>query len=253
MNNDTTLPRVLINTVPKSGTHLVLQMILGIPGMKITPSWIFTEADFEKLQIGTVGPGHLGYNIDTKEKLLAKNIKVIFVSRDPRDIAVSLVHFVMLNKWGHPLNPYLKQLNTHEERLLAIIKGVDLSQEEQRLYNIKSIPSIKEFTESRFNWIDESSICAVTFEELVKSEPSQNQAMLKIINFLWEDLSSLNLTKMDILAKMKQNIRQETSGTFRKGAIGDWRNEFTADCKQAFKSVAGDLLIRLGYEKDYNR
>ncbi len=35
---------------------------------------------------------------------------------------------------------------------------------------------------------------------------------------------------------------------FRKGVIGDWRNCFTNDAKLLFKSVAGELLIELGYE-----
>ena len=39
-------------------------------------------------------------------------------------------------------------------------------------------------------------------------------------------------------------------GVFREGGTGGWRKLFTASDVAAFKSVAGDLLVRLGYESD---
>jgi hypothetical protein len=41
-----------------------------------------------------------------------------------------------------------------------------------------------------------------------------------------------------------------TSPTFRKGTIGDWRNHFEPEHKTAFRELAGQALIELGYEKD---
>jgi hypothetical protein len=37
---------------------------------------------------------------------------------------------------------------------------------------------------------------------------------------------------------------------YRKGIAGDWKNHFTAEDKALFKDIAGDLLIRLGYEQN---
>lgn len=248
------LPKVLVNSVPKSGTHLLLQIILGIPGMIITPSWITEDKDLEKIKSGSVGPGHFNYSKDFANVLKQENIKVIFISRDLRDIAVSLVHFVMLNKWGHhPWTPYFKNvLKTHDERLLAVINGVQFTPEEQVIYSIPNIPSIREFTQHKLGWLQAPEICCLTFEELVQDGESQNQSILKIIDFLWNDLRYLNMTKLELLQKIKQNIIPEKSGTFRKGQIGNWKDEFTETHKEAFKKIAGDLLINLGYEKNNN-
>jgi hypothetical protein len=38
--------------------------------------------------------------------------------------------------------------------------------------------------------------------------------------------------------------------TFRQGQTGDWRNHFVEEHRSTFKEVAGDTLVRLGYEKD---
>jgi hypothetical protein len=41
--------------------------------------------------------------------------------------------------------------------------------------------------------------------------------------------------------------------TFRKGQSGDWRNHLMDAHKRAFKETgAGELLIKLGYERDAN-
>lgn len=40
----------------------------------------------------------------------------------------------------------------------------------------------------------------------------------------------------------------DNTAEFRKGVVGDWRNYFTNDAKQMFKSIAGELLVELGYE-----
>jgi hypothetical protein len=37
---------------------------------------------------------------------------------------------------------------------------------------------------------------------------------------------------------------------YRKGIAGDWKNHFDDEEKRVFKEVAGDMLVRLGYEKD---
>lgn len=247
------MPKILINSVPKSGTHLLIQIILGIPGIIITPAWVAEDKDLDMINSGSVGPAHLIYSTERANLLNEKNIKVIFVSRDLRDVVVSLVHFVMLNKWGnHPWTPYLNTLTTHEERLLAMIKGVDFTKEEQKEYGIANIPSIKKFAEDKLGWLQDPNICPVTFEELMYNEESRNQSIMKIIDFLWNDLKYLNTTKLELLQKIKQNIIPENSGTFRKGKIGDWKIEFSEAHKEAFKKIAGDLLIQLGYEKDYN-
>ncbi|MGJ3195539.1 glycosyltransferase [Peribacillus frigoritolerans] len=245
------LPRILVNSVPKSGTHLLLQIILGIPGIRRSNFWVFEEQHLEKMEIGYVNTGHFSYSSEREEKISETDIKVIFICRDLRDVVVSLVHFVMLNKYNHPWNPYMKShLKSHDERLMALIKGVKLSKEEEIKYGIDMLPSIYEFTNQFLGWAKAEGVCFVTFEELTRNNHSQNESIMKIINFLWGDLEQLNLTKQQLLQKMKQNINYQASDTFRKGKIGDWKIEFNEEHKKAFKEIAGDLLIQLGYEKD---
>lgn len=43
---------------------------------------------------------------------------------------------------------------------------------------------------------------------------------------------------------------EDKKSHLRKGTPGDWKNHFTEDHKDEFKSRYGDILIMLGYEKD---
>jgi hypothetical protein len=51
------------------------------------------------------------------------------------------------------------------------------------------------------------------------------------------------------LPVLVQAIQPKKSHTFRTGKTGGWREFFTAEHKKLFKDVAGDLVVRLGYEK----
>lgn len=59
-------------------------------------------------------------------------------------------------------------------------------------------------------------------------------------------------------ANTKDKFRRALDKTFkhntfvRKGVAGDWRNHLDEEHIRVFKQVAGDTLIRLGYEKDLN-
>jgi hypothetical protein len=51
------------------------------------------------------------------------------------------------------------------------------------------------------------------------------------------------------LAVLTEAIQPKKSRTFRAGQTGGWHEFFTEEHKKLFKDVAGDLLVRLGYEQ----
>ena len=55
-----------------------------------------------------------------------------------------------------------------------------------------------------------------------------------------------------IIDALESSINPTKSPTFRSGKTGEWKKHFTEEHKKIFKEAAGDLLIRLGYEKDGN-
>ncbi len=60
----------------------------------------------------------------------------------------------------------------------------------------------------------------------------------------------LTTSRKTIVDSLESSINPSKSPTFRSGKTGEWKNHFTDEHKKIFKDVAGDLLIKLGYEKD---
>lgn len=48
----------------------------------------------------------------------------------------------------------------------------------------------------------------------------------------------------------RERGKEDRKRFYRKGIAGDWKNHFNDEDKRVFKELAGDMLIRLGYEKD---
>jgi hypothetical protein len=49
---------------------------------------------------------------------------------------------------------------------------------------------------------------------------------------------------------LAEHIDPGRSPTFRSGRVGGWKEQFSPENKRLFKDVAGELLIRLGYESN---
>jgi hypothetical protein len=48
----------------------------------------------------------------------------------------------------------------------------------------------------------------------------------------------------------RERGQEDRKRFYRKGVAGDWKNHFSAEDKARFQELAGDMLIRLGYEKN---
>lgn len=93
------------------------------------------------------------------------------------------------------------------------------------------------------------NVCVVRFEDLVGpqgggSQEVQLDAMRKIANYL-----GIYPTDGELLG-----IALKLFGKFitlRAGQIGSWKSHFSEQHKKEFKRVAAQLLVDLGYERDF--
>jgi hypothetical protein len=64
--------------------------------------------------------------------------------------------------------------------------------------------------------------------------------------------SIVRQNSFETLTGGRKEGEENSSSFFRKGTSGDWKNHFTSEIKEQFKSIVGDQLISLGYEEDLN-
>jgi hypothetical protein len=252
-----TAPIVIGNAMPKSGSHLLYQILLGLtkigpfvdPGMPpLTRSANNTNLDeaqtharIAELQAGDIAYGYFKVTKKLVNRLTKKGIASVFVSRDPRDVLVSHVFYATDLYPGHGMHAYYKALPDMESRINAAIEGV-----QQEPYQLSSI---RMKYEKYIDWTRTKGVLSLRFEDLIlKREISLG----RLLDFLQTQGFSSKLTRDEEIEKLKKAVEPKRSGTFRGGRVGDWRDHFTKNNIENFKKQTGDLVLQLGYEKDTN-
>jgi len=247
-------PAVLGNAMPKSGSHLIIQVLQGlIPlGPFVNPGFppVNRGEDNSKLEdeavlanLQQMLPGDIAYGyINSREPFLSVLTKpgraTVFVYRDPRDMIVSHVFYATQMHEGHGMHHYYTEvLTSMEERINAAIQGVEEPGSE--------LSPIRAKYESYLGWLDQPAAFCLRFEDLILDRQATLGCML---DYLAQRGFTPRATRTQAVSALEQAIVPQKSGTFRKGKPGNWEEHFTEANKVFFKEQAGDLLIRLGYE-----
>ena len=131
-------PMVLANSFPKSGTHLLTQILEPL-GQNDFGNFISSTRSFNMKELSgnahikainsllpnEISPGHMFYSEDYEVELKLRNIIHFFIFRDPRDVVVSDAYYLAnMNRW-HKLHPYLKATPTAHDRFDLVIRGIE--------------------------------------------------------------------------------------------------------------------------------
>lgn len=260
----TTYP-ILVNSIPKSGTNLLFNIICAIPGMWHS-GWeydmslaverhipekrlSFIQERLLDLSPGCVYTGHISYSPEIAEWLCKNKIKQVFIYRDPRDVTVSGCHYIM--KDIHPRHEYYEtyeKLGSDSERLLALIRGVGEGRTKYR-WSATSTTNIRLVYEIFVRWTADSNTLAVRYEDLIDKTPCDNNKAVTTVRSILEFLEMPYNTKLihEILSTGREPAKSQT---FRLGRQGTWKEEYTEQHIRAFKEITGDLIEKLGYTWD---
>lgn len=250
------LPALLGISFPKSGTHLLDQILLGFSrvapyakrlhsfyaeyegesGRKRTPEqaigWL------NSLGSRDIASAHLFARGEIIERVCSPSFIPYFIFRDPRDVSVSHVFYVTDIEPRHVHHNYYASLPTFESRLKVSILGLPDSNVEFQDISARFAPYL--------GWLDHPAVMKIHFEDLVDDRAS---TLIRILDHFLARVSLATPRQM-ILDSLESSINPTKSPTFRSGKTGEWRKYFTEEHKDIFKNVAGDLLLKLGYEEN---
>jgi Sulfotransferase family len=181
--------------------------------------------------------------------------KIIHIIRDGRDAAVSAVHhswnFGKIRKGGEASAKRTthRKRDPHEMRNM----GESIFAEGQlRKFAAEWSARVSTTVEDGPALLDNGYV-EVRYEDLLERPEEE---VRRLLEFLRAEASEktvkmcVNAASFEKLSKGRTRGQEDPTSFFRKGIAGDWRNVFTEQDKDLFKKEAGDLLIRLGYEKD---
>jgi len=251
-------PPVFGNSKPKSGSHLLLQVLNGFT--QIMP-YRYVAADpvrtiekegrrkkkeevlgeLQRIPRGVIGWGYVEASPENVEFLCKPGHVNYFIYRDPRDMLVSQVFFATDMHEEHGMHDYYKSLPDFGERLKVAITGIDRA----GLHMV----SVKQRYAGVFQWLEQKHVMCIRFEDLINDRDATLNAMLAEVE---RTRYKIPIPHEKALAILMEAIQPGKSHTFRSGKTGGWREHFADEHKQLFKDVAGDLLVRLGYEKNNN-
>lgn len=253
-------PRILANSIPKAGTHVLSALLTHMPkvmfsgrhhhlnefqldtapGGEMQFDWEAMRRRYGAVRPGQFATGHLGAHPGVQQVLRDLGMRTIVIFRDPRDMVVSSAFYLRSLK-RHALHDVFAGFGTLEEAIRAAIVGLDGSDGGPRH------PSIGRRLAVYTPWLDVPDVLVVRFEDLVGergggSRTAQLTAVAAIAEHVERPLDE------DRLAEVCDRVFAPSSATFRKGQIGDWRNHLTPEHVELFRETAGEHLVRLGYE-----
>lgn len=257
----------LLNGMPKAGTHLLERVlslfprtrnsgVLLLPAsfgirygdvlpagveigvgreLRIAPSRL--TAALDGVTAGSYAVGHVPYSCAFEAILRERGWRCVTLLRDPRDIVVSHSEYL-----GEQPGHHFSQLDRSARILQSILGFERRTPRAARLLDI----------DTRFRrilaWQSSTLNLTTRFEWLVG--PAGGGSAAQQAQELHRIAQHLSLCEdADELASIASAAHGGTP-TFRHGVIGRWRTAFEPAHIEAFKRIAGALLVELGYERD---
>lgn len=211
-------PPIIVNSVPKSGTHLLMQLARSLPNVRYFGSFIAQQPSLtlemrsqskidkliQKMIPGEVVGAHLHFSEQTSLKIRQSGALHLLIIRDPAEIIMSESHYLAHMNPYHKISAEYKGLNSQQ----AINLTMSGSTRFPDLF-----PKFEDRVLPYLGWLDDDSTIVVRFED-VMSDDRIDGTLHRIVD-AWR--AKFNLTELcsdTIVSDLRAAIVPSKSHTF---------------------------------------
>jgi hypothetical protein len=255
---------IFLNSIPKSGTHLLMQALDEMDGIR--PTGVHLQKakvvrdgsepversrdiawdKVEKVLRRNARPGqymsaHIWAQPELFEQLTTNGYSILFMIRDPRDVVVSQAAYVKRLRRHPDHERFSRALESDQDRYRAIIEGYGA--DESGPVGV----SLAERLEGFAPWLDHPDVLTCRFEDLIGpsgggSRDVQTATLRKVAAAIGAPLDAAEAEALS------GQVWSPRSATFNKGRIGGWRESFDDRTRELFDTVVGrELMDKYGY------
>ena len=226
-------PAVLGNAMPKSGSHLIIQVLQGLtrlgpfvnPGFppvnrsednhKLEDETIL--ANIRRLRSGDIAYGYIHASPAYIAAVTRPGMSSVFVYRDPRDMIISHIFYATEIHTGHWMHKYYTEsLGSMEQRINAAILGVAEPGSE--------LTPLRQRYAHYMGWLEQPGVLCLRFEDIILD---QRLALSRLLDYLNLRGFSPKISREEAITVLQEAILPRKSGTYRKAQPGNWREYFT--------------------------
>ncbi len=254
----------LFTSIPKCGTHLLLNYFTAVGFEFGGPFGEIAWNDSFNQYVRALGENrycawHYHWTRELSAIVAQKNIRVVFLYRDPRAHVASNTHFILQTP-SHPWHEYLTgEVQTIDDRLLRVIEGIppedvgrffkgqSFREPDHPAAPRSSLPGGVNSVYGTFApWLDEAQCLRIKFEDVIGprgggSADRQHETIRRLMEFTGK--AHVGISPDTVADK----LFDAGATTFRKGSIDSWREDFSARVHRAFMRESGRLLELFGY------
>ena len=229
-------PKLILNSIPKCGTNLVLEIIHRFPKMhgKVAPT--ISDKMGEKvlarvaaISKGQCVPAHLFYSKEVERVMAENDIKMIFVIRDFRDAILSHINYIDKIHVGHAHHEVFSRFSSMDEKIDACLSGIDGT--------FKSWP---ELVDGFKGWMTSDRVMLVRYENLIGDKDEAKALIKKMASFL--GVGSINAERIF------HSMFDKGGPTFNAPGVGKWKKAFSQGQIVKINDVMGERLAMFGYQ-----
>lgn len=247
-------PRVLVNSIPKSGTHLLDQLLEEFPlirpynGRTIRPEYMGEDKNLAQQELtklikkvhATKTGEYRRAHMPSSPELLASleninDLKMVLIVRNPKAVVVSLFKYMAEIDTMHPSHEIINQFKTDEEKLIACIDGYP-----------GYIDSVHYVYSQYVDWLNRDDTYVVKFEDLIGTkgggdDANRHQNIARLAEFLEIDINDQDLQKII------HNVDNPKTSTFRSGRVDGWKQYFTPELERYIEDKLQGIEKKFGY------